>query len=1046
MFLISKTFSRQHPFPLMGQRPPMASNIPSEVPATTVATLKWSSNDSINYNSEVWIGDGEQGWYRVKVASASNKDGDQGYYGYGHTATYSVYLCPGTYIHYWGASSNGTLGGPDGSGRANYGASGTPWVVDANTKAGAGAGAVTGSGRGGGGAGFVAELFANSETQYRCGKPVVKKTMTGYSQCPSFVYLDANGNPITLTTAPSEDSDLGYAYTGYIPDPASTTGGTIAVIGFLQDEPIPYVGQEVKVYYQDDQTVPFYVTTVAEAPKDTVYCKTCHGNLVIQGYAVYNTTGTKIGYVASVTQNFRGRTVIVVQYSGRQESYMLDPNVTASFSRQVYYGWEIKTSSSENAVSKRIFWTNSETTGQVGKNGLFAYELVNGTMCICTVRANTADATRRADLDTVSDTVAFGVTSDDQVRTATIYSHGVNHGPYKTLGTGAYCWVLAGGGGYWDASGNYYAGGAAFGSILQLTQAAQTGGYNYDTAKGPGDSFGGTGGKQGSVVVVDCNDAIAYDTVDAVNAGFSNFLGANRTTTGYTEIYKLSDSNDVTEYGQKIYFPASSEPYTCTFKLNNEPAGTITIPRSLNSVLRYFTSVKQGDTLEIVLTGDNDSTEKYIYDITTETIAFGIQPGAAPWKIREFKEKGDYRLGFAAAKYGAILISGGGAGGGINQADGPYASYQVCGRGGTSIPRILKFENTNAQVGTIHVGKGGNEAAGSGGTSDIAARYGTPGGQGGEPSMITFEQNVNVESMPIRLYSFTNGSTVMYTRNNYPDNIGGLVQFCDSTGALNGKVGYRSTQPNTLGVTCSNDGLFYEISSYSGNANIDIDFTGATRCIFNIASGGGGGAGGISQSARDGAGGGGGGGGGCYRVDMYNRYFYATITGIGGAASSGAGGVGNTMDGPNVTGNGGESGAGTAGGAGGVGYGAGGGAGGRGNNHSGAYCGKGGGGAPGNELGGWGIYRNGVSEPDQIPHIEYLFGKEITYGRGGYGYDGANKPASWYSGTDGYIYLYRFETITEIIDCGAISAAVTETIDCGSLIGTVDETIDCGLI
>lgn len=1037
MFLISRTFSRQHPFPLFGKRPAIASNVPSEVPATVTETLVYENSGLSTLTAT--IGDGEQGWYKVVVAGAGHKNGSGSYYGRGAKATYNVYFCPNTELSFWGASNDGLYGGPDALTRATYGGSGLPYSINTNSQAGGGAGARTGSSAGGGGAGLVAMLKYNSETSYNCGTPVVKQTMLGYSQCPSFVYLDANGDPITLTTAPSLDSDLGYAYTGYIPDPSSTTGGTIAVIGFLEDEPVPYVGQQVKVYYLDDQTVPFYVTTVAEAPKESVYCKTCHGNLVMQGYSVFNTTGTRIAYIAAVTQNFRNRTVIVVQYSGRQESYMYDPNARPSFSRQIYYGWERASSGHAGTVQKQIFWTNSATPSLSGQNGVFMYEKVKDKMCISTAFANTANATRRPDLDTVSDTVAFGVTSDYQ------FISDVYGGANRTKGTGAYFWLLCGGAGYWDASSNHWNAGCAFGSVIQQAQSGQTGGYDYSTALGPADSFGATAGKDGADVVVDCNDAIAYDNVDAVStAGWLNFHGANTTSTGFVQVYKLGDSTDVTKYAQKIYFPASDMAYIADLKLNDVFVETITIPKSINTVERFLQDVKQGDVVQITLHGDNGSVEDYVYDITSETIAFGLILGSAPWKIREYKERGDHKLGFSAGNYGCILISGGGAGGGISAA-GTSAPTNYGGRGGTSLVRTFDFTNDTTQVGVIHVGKRGEAASGVGGTGYAAGsrRDGTSGGQGGEPTMITFNQVVTVENMPLTLYSFTNGSTIMYTLNSYPSTNGKLVQFCDAQGVPNGKTGYKSYDGTSYGITCQQDGLFYVDRGGSGNANIKTLYTGETRCIFNEATGGGGGAGGNSQNWRYGSGGAGGGGGGTYRVDMYNRDFYVIDGGAGsspnGTNSGTTGGPGQLVDGEPpiditdftpaispVSGFRGQNGVNSTGGNGGSGYGAGGGDGGRGNqNESNAFCGAGGGGAPGNWTGGWGGRNNGSSYQDNIAHTRnWPFGRAVEYGRGGNGYR-QNDPLSWYLGTDGYAYIYRYESITGAIDCGGITSGAS---------------------
>lgn len=1033
MFLISRTFSRQHPFPLLGKRPAVASNVPSEVPATAVETLVFSQYGG-NRLQKI-LKDGEQGWYKIVVAGGAHKDGAGGYKGFSQKATYKVYLCPGTALSCWSADANGIDGGPDGTTKATYGGSGCPYSVDTHSQAGAGAGARSSTPKGGGGSGVVAYLYKNSETQYRAGKPIVKQTMFGYSQCPSFVYLDENGEPITLTTAPNLDSDLGYAYTGYIPDPSSTTGGTIAVIGFLQNEPVPYVGQEVKVYYEDDQTVPFYVTTVAEAPKESVWCKVCHGNLVMQGYDVYNTTATRIGYVAAVTQNFRNRTVIVVQYSGRQESYMLDPNAKASASRQLYYGWERNTTGTATDLDKQTFWTNSATAAVTGQNGIFMYEKVKDKMCITTGSANTANATRRADLDTVGDTVAFGVTSDSVFITQTI------GGVTKTTGTGAYFWLLSGGGSYWGGAGtDNWCAGAALGSCLRRTVPGQTNGYDYSIAVGPSDAFGASGGRDGQCVVIDCNDAIAYDPYDAVTtSGWNDFASSNTGAAGIVEIYKLSDSTDSTKYAQKIYFPASDMAYTADLKLNDVFVETITIPKSINTVEKFLQDVKQGDVIQITLHGDNGSTEDYVYDITTETLAFGLILGSAPWKIREYKERGDHKLGFSAGNYGCILISGGGAGGGINAA-GSTVPTNYGGRGGTSLVRTFDFTNDTTQVGVIHVGKRGEAASGVGGTGYAAGtrRDGTSGGQGGEPTMITFNQNVTVENMPVTLYSFTNESNVMYTLNSYPSTNGKLVQFCDAQGVPNGKTGYKSYNGTSYGITCQQDGLFYVDRGGSGNANIQTLYTGETRCIFNEATGGGGGAGGDSQNWRYGSGGAGGGGGGTYRVDMYNRDFYAIDGGVGsspnGTNSGTTGGSVQLVDGEPpiditnwspaispVSGFRGQNGVNSTGGNGGSGYGAGGGDGGQGNqNEFNAFCGAGGGGAPGNWSGGWGGYNNGSSYQDNIAITRnWPFGGEVEYGRGGNGYDG-NHTLDWYLGTDGYAYIYRYESITGTTDCGGM--------------------------
>jgi len=1061
MFLISRTFSRQHPFPLHGERPAIASNISSEVPATAVETLKY---ETAGYLGHQILPDGEQGWYKVVIASGAGTGGSTGYYGHGMVATYKCYFCPGTRLTFWAPDSSTTYKGPDwvtGLRTAAYGASGVTETVVTGSKGGGGAGTTKPDSTGGGGAGLVATIAWNSETEYRTGVPVVKKTMTGYSQAPYLVYLDEGGNPITLTNDPNHDSDLGFAYSGYIPDPSSTTGGTIAVIGFLQDEPVPYVGQEIKVYYQDDQTLPFYVTTVAEAPKNTVYCKTCHGNLVMQGNSVYDTVGERIGYIAAVTQNFRTRTVIVVQYTGRQESYMLDPNATASFQRQIYYGWEVRANDGV-FPQKRIFWTNVANTSSVGTNGCFAYELVNGTMCISTVPAERFYyATRRPDLDTVSDRVAFAVTSD-HVLAALTGSFMADWGSntigcgWKTIGTGAYFWLLAGGAGYWDASGNYHSGGCAFGSILQLTQQAQSGGYDYATAKGPGDSFGGTGGKDGTVAVVDCNDAIAHDSVDAVNAGYSLLTTANNNVNGYVRVYKITDSTDVTKYAQKIYFPPSDLSYTVTFQLNGVDLPDVwVIPATYKTTERFLTDVKQEDLLTITMHGDNDSTSVNHYTISTESIAFGIWPDSAPWKMREYAGAGDKQLGFTPGyTYATALISGGGAGGGSTGG----TNVGTGGAGASSDYVRVRFEATDHCVGQIHVGKGGigstNAGAGGGSVSAGTARPGSAGGAAGEPTIITFNKPVNVDSMPIRLYSWVSGSTIMYTRNSIPASNGMLTKFCDATGQLNGKTGYRSVDSNNWTVlVCQQDGNTYSNSAHTSQPNIDINLTGPVYTIFNNASGGGGGSGGNSQSHRQGSGGGGGGGGAWYRVDLENKNYYPVAGGEGGYAYSYGGGNslpgvgGNGVDGPDQYSYKGENGRGRNGGAASVGYGAGGGGGGAGNNEDSSYCGKGGGGAAGGPGAKNGNFNAGSTVSDTYTPIFKgdHEGRPLKYGKGGYG---RGMPAGEsYNGTDGWIFLYRFDNITATTDCGSIEAAVDETIDCGAITDTdITETIDNGAL
>lgn len=1046
MFLISRTFSRQHPFPLLGVRPAIASMDASVVPATKVETLFKECPAGSNNRIEYSLSDGEQGWYKITTSAEPWQQGVSAQTGgVGGAKEYITYLCPGTTFTMWNSYKGGT-NTLDSNTTACWGGSGA--YAEGLKQGGGGAGSgFSGSTNVGstsisGGAGFVAYLTRNQEPTYSAGIPIEIKTMQGYSNNPSLVYLQPGGNPITLTRTPSSDSGNGYAWTGFIPDPESSTGGTLAVTGFTPKH-IASVGMQLVVYLTSDQVNPIQTTTVDEVTKTTYFMQETNPNNILQGYPVMSTTCVEVGKAGAVSTAFGVKCFV---FNGA--TYYYDEDAQASYSQQVYYAWRIPIHFSGFGTPgsmTRILYTNSSSVPSAfgfGANGLFAYELVRGKMCICgKVRISTGYAQERVpELDKTGARVVFGVTgANPNIWRGQNFTHTM---------TGCYFRLLAGGGGNMaQYSSSAMRGGCALGTPLKGTGEFFGNQDTWVCKEGPAGAFGATHAQTGAWCVVDGNDTVALHG----EGGGSSTVGSST-----TKIYKLSDSTDVTKYAQRIYYPASDQDYTATLTVNDVVVDTITIERSIYKTERFLQDVKQGDVLKIRLTGDNGSVENYIYTITSETLAFGLVLGAEPWKVREYTETGDHALGMSPGSYAAVLVSGGGAGASPSIAGGTH-SVNFGGRGGSSVPRVIRFTNNDMQVATVKVGKGATSdaGAGAGGTSYDAggSRPGVSGGGAGQPTMVTFEKDVVVESMPIRLYSFTNGSTVYYTQNSYPDTNGMLTKFCDENGELNGLTAYKSYNGTTYGLTCQQDGNFYVDMSQTGNPNIDIDYSGATRCIFNVSPGGGGGPGGASHSHRYGSGAGGGGGGGWYRVDMYNRYYYAVLGAAGGnavaQAQAGHGGSGNRTDGYSITAFRGQNGTSSTGGNGGTGYGSGGGAGGRGNSNSGsAFCGAGGGGAPGNELGGWGGYNNGSSYNDAMAKTEVLCGKPTEYGKGGNGYDGNSRPVSWYSGNDGYAFLYRFEDVTETIDCGDIEDTIDETIDCGSIISArpVTETIDCDLI
>lgn len=1042
MFLISRTFSRQHPFPLLGVRPAIASMDPSVVPATMVQTLFKECPAGSTNRLDYALADGEQGWYKITTSAEPWQQGVSAQTGgVGGAKEYITYLCPGTTFTMWNSYKGGT-NTLDTNIAACWGGSGA--YASGLKQGGGGAGSgFSGSTNVGstsisGGAGFVAYLTRNQEPTYSAGIPIEIKTMQGYSNNPSLVYLQPDGNPITLTRTPASDSTNGYAWTGFIPDPASSTGGTLAVTGFTPKH-IASVGMQIVVYLTSDQVNPIQTTTVDEVTKTTYFMQETNPNNILQGYPVMSTTCVEVGKAGAVSTAFGVKCFV---FNGA--TYYYDEDAQASYSQQVYYAWRIPIHPLTGVTPgdmTRILYTNSSTvTTAFGTNGVFAYELVKGKMCICgKVNISTGYAQERVpELDTTGARVVLAVTGANP----SIWLK--QNGAHKM--TGCYFRLLAGGGGNMaQYTASAMRGGCALGTPLKGTGEFFNNQDTWVCKEGPAGAFGSTHAQTGAWCVVDGNDTVALHG----EGGGSSTVGSST-----TKIYKLTDSTDVTKYAQKIYFPPSDQQYTVAFTLNGVAVpDTWVIKASYRTTEMFFQDIKQGDILVMEMRGDNGSVTINTYTISTETIAFGLWPDSAPWKVREYTSTTDRQLGFVPGyTYGAALISGGGAGGGSN---GVVNINYTCGAGGCSDLRKIIFTALDHCVGRIHVGKGGIKTtnAGAGGTSSGGgvSRPGCAGGAAGEPTIITFDEDVSVESMPIRLYSWTNGSTIMYTPNSIPDAVGKLTKFCDENGALNGKTGYLSSVAPKR-IVCQQDGLEYVSVSESGNPNIDINLSGATQMIFNAATGGGGGSGGGTQNHRNGVGGGGGGGGAWYRIDLVNKTFYSLQGANGGnggpATVGGAGGSDNTIDGYAIRAGAGQAGHSHAGGAGGAGYGAGGGGGGGGRNNSDSFCGAGGGGAPGAVGARYGNTRAGSIVDGYKP----LFktddeGRPLKYGIGGYGFKGTSEPDAYYNGTDGYAFVYRFENVTDTTDCGSIEDSSDETIDCGRLTDAViTETIDCDLI
>lgn len=1098
MFFITKTISRQHLFPFVGKRPAIASNVTEERPASTVETLVRTSSGDSSISHVFKVDDGQQGWYRAVVASCMSPSAGPDY-GWGRKIDYRFYVCPGSMIQYW--RSSGSSGGlPDraSSNTSNittscFGASGAPYSSGTPGGSGAGAGYNGSSlaGYGGGGSGVVVSLLCNSEYRYNTNHNLKIKNMCGWSNYVSFVF-DNSGESVAMIRTPSQDSGSKFAWVGSIEE-----GDVTTTLICLTDIPTVKQGDEVSIYRSDDLVVPYIVTNITSVNKTTYYIKyiprTTNSTIMTAIYTqpIYDSNGTKV-YNSGTSAGSDGGVYYVVVDS---KKYYQDPDVTASYERMNFYGWEYTPPATEDYSAKgRIIWSNSSSATNLGTNGNFAYEKCGDNIVVSPNKYQSTYLTRRSDLDTIGSRVAFGSTtyyaipepgSSDVISSEFFINNttmntlvgdvSTTQSHYVVNGTGTYVMILCGGGGY-DSGSSVRYGGSALGSELFFTNQ-QTAGYSYAASTGPSDVFGSNIGRNGAGCVVDMNDLFAYDTQSGSVFDDVDYIDFQKQQAGLIELYKITDSSEVTKYSQKIYFAASDRDYTAVLTLNGV-ATTVTIKKSLSVTEYFLLDVKQGDSLTIELIGDGGSTISNAYVISTETIAFGINPGSAPWKEREYTSPvSNVLLAFSPSyKYGAILVAGGGAGGDGGTLRHSARTPGVGGAGETSLIRTIKFTPNDSQIAKITVGSGGvvsSDPNSNGGTSANADYANVHGGDGGRPTFITFPKKVTINSSnyrPTYAYSVKNTTTnaVGYTIHTYPSTDGQLVSFYFKTSSrledgtdkgyfLNGHLVDTST------------GETWEFCNESNQANQtflnvkDIPL----KAIFCEGTGGGGGGGGGGINSRNGTAGAGGAGGGYYRFNYEN----STVQSVPGRGSSspngGAGYTGNTIERfivANVdwtyltacagTGDSGRSG---YGGTGGQGYGASGGAGGSGGNHSGAVCGSGGAGAGGSPWAGWGSYAaNGMDSSWRRQYAEDISSQYqalgvYTYrpsfiGNAGKGGDGGSIGGKGTAGQNGYLYVYRFENVDETTDCGVLVDDITETIDCGELSETVTETTDCDLI
>ena len=376
----------------------------------------------------------------------------------------------------------------------------------------------------------------------------------------------------------------------------------------------------------------------------------------------------------------------------------------------------------------------------------------------------------------------------------------------------------------------------------------------------------------------------------------------------------------------------------------------------------------------------------------------------------------------------------------------------------------------------------------------VSARAGGHGGSGGKPTFVKFQSTVKlITRMPAVAYVVIKSgeSTQRVVYNTYPMSNGQIVKIYakDSSSVWERPEEYQYTDREPIATAYSQDGKLidqatgdeYSFATDTGVANklTWFDYNSFVTSIFNNGTGGGGGGGCTTPYGRNATGGDGGGGGGFYRFN-YSR---GVVDNVPGTNSTTGGkhptqpAAGNLIDRcfditdwtyTTAQGGRGNSGTGYAGAIGGQGFGGGGGGGGYGHNDGGTNSngGCGGAGAAGSEYAGWGnrVTSNvnsawlhtvaytestndfhgifvGVTDGPVIKQRPSYIGNAGMGGNGGVGslVDGE-------AGQDGYLYLYRFETVDTTIATGLLTEEVTDTVDCGEITGEVTDTTDCDLI
>lgn len=720
MFLIGRTFSRQHPFPLLGKRPAIASMDPGVVPETKVETLfkecPAGSNNRIDYK----LKDGEQGWYKIKTQAEGWPIGASG------GKEYITYLCPGTKITMWN-SYNGGLPVLDSATTAIWG--GTPRLGGVkNGGAGAGSGnSSTDSLHGG--AGFLAYLTPVQEPRYSAGVPVVVKTIQGYSSNLKIKYTH-DSNLVTLTRSAADDGDNGYAWTGEVPQQGYEP---LAVVGFTQSA-VTSAGDTLVIYLSGDRVNPILTTTVGESIKTTYYIEGTNPDSILSGYPVLDTTGSEVGKASSVSVAYG-----LTSFLYNSVRYYYDKDAVASYANQVYYAWRIPVHHEDSQLKQQstIIYTNFNSWAKVGENGRFIYEKVRGVMCIAGsfTPAEDVEYERVPELDVTGPRVAFGVTNAGGTQWTETNGYGMN---------GCYLRVLTGGSGLNVlislSQSVELRGGAALGTPLKGTGDFYQG-DDWAWKNGPAGAFGGTHGGAGAWCVVDGNDTVAIhgEGGGGITAGTST-----------TKLYRITDSTDTTKYAQRLYFLPHREDYTVTIEVNDTVVvDEMVLPATRKQVEYFVQDVKQGDVLKVTVSENGSELFSSTYGINTKTIAFGIIPVYSVL----LTDAGDYTLTLPAGPYSFEMRGGGGAGGGGG--DTSSASYPggAGGAGGNGEYKQHILTLTEPTTVTIHVGAGGkvNALGGNGGTGvrppGGGGNNGGAGGGGGEPTVVKIQNTTTSRVM-----------------------------------------------------------------------------------------------------------------------------------------------------------------------------------------------------------------------------------------------------------------------------------------------------------